>query len=57
MWTPLNNPQPGDWLYENKEDSQCYGSFTGEKNVKLIPKKKETIYIQPIKKDKENNKT
>lgn len=51
MYDKIDPPKPGEWLWENYEEPQSFDQYAGGKNVRLVPNKKERIYIQPIKSD------
>jgi archaemetzincin len=47
LHTPLGEPQPGDWLTEQKENGQTFRQYLASKPV--MPRgKRKVIYIQPI---------
>ena len=49
MYNPIDPPKKGEWLWENLEEPQSFDQYAGGKNVRLVPNKKEIIYVQPIK--------
>lgn len=48
-WTHKVAPKPGDWLWEQNEQGQCYPQFLNNKNA-VLSDTKNTLYVVPIKK-------
>ena len=50
MFTPIDKPKEGDWLWDHEEDGQTYDAYKGQLHNE-VDAKRNVIYIKPLEED------
>ena len=47
MFQPMQQPKPGEWLYEHEEEGQTFDAYKGQMHNE-VDGKRNVLYVKPL---------